>query len=40
MSSGIVSDSSATALQDVAAAIAMYRGAPEHGESVRFSFST
>ena len=40
MSSGIVFDWSDTALQDVAAAIAVYRGALEHGEGARFSFNT
>jgi ornithine cyclodeaminase/alanine dehydrogenase-like protein (mu-crystallin family) len=35
----IVFDSSGTALQDVAAAIAVYRQALEHGEGVRFSFN-
>jgi ornithine cyclodeaminase/alanine dehydrogenase-like protein (mu-crystallin family) len=34
----IVFDSSGTALQDVAAAIAVYRQALEHGEGSRFSF--
>ncbi len=36
----IVFDSSGTALQDVAAAAAVYRRALEHGEGARFSFNT
>src|SRR5262245_10158866 len=35
----IVFDSSGTALQDVAAAIAVYQQALQHGESARFSFN-
>ena len=35
----IVFDSSGTALQDVAAAIAVYRQALEHRKSARFSFN-
>ncbi len=35
----IVFDSSGTALQDVAAAVAVYRRALEHGEGTRFSFN-
>ena len=35
----IVFDSSGTALQDVAAAVAVYRRALEHGDSTRFSFN-
>ena len=35
----IVFDSSGTALQDVAAAAAVYRRALEHGEGTRFSFN-
>jgi len=34
----IVFDSSGTALQDVAAAVAVFRRALEHGEGARFSF--
>jgi ornithine cyclodeaminase/alanine dehydrogenase-like protein (mu-crystallin family) len=35
----IVFDSTGTALQDVAAATAVYRRALEHGEGARFSFN-
>ena len=35
-----VFDSSGTALQDVAAAITVYRQALKHGEGTRFSFNT
>jgi ornithine cyclodeaminase/alanine dehydrogenase-like protein (mu-crystallin family) len=35
----IVFDSTGTALQDVAAAAAVYRRALEHGEGTRFSFN-
>ena len=40
MSSGIVFDSSGTTLQDVAAAVAIYRRALEHGEGAAFSFNS
>jgi ornithine cyclodeaminase/alanine dehydrogenase-like protein (mu-crystallin family) len=39
MSNGIVFDSTGTALQDVAAAVAVYRRALEQAVGFRFSFN-